>query len=297
MPAEDVTDQLPQEPPQPVEPQPAPAEPAGEVPTVDTLTLRIRDQDHQLRSEALQAVAEDLGLDNPAAVLNLLRGGAEAAEVYREAREMYRRANRTPQPQTPPVEERWQQHVKREQPQQYQRGPETTGDDPLELIRAMNSKLQEVAQRQEQVAEYMERQTQQALFERQQREQEFYREANSEYKKFADELRKVHTPEHRIPDMNYLLEEAEQMGMFGGRLPVGELYRRTYRMLYGEDIAQDAAANALQQARSPKARVTVSTGKQVTPPQPPAPNSIAGMEAQLGTTKWGDVAQFIPERR
>jgi len=285
----DITDGIPQESQEPAAPVEAPQEPQEE----EVLPLRIKDQEYQLPMSAISAIAERMGFENPAAVLNQLRNGAEAAEIYREAREALRKANaqqRQPQPDAyyqQQEAQRVQQQYRQPQPPQYRQ--EEPADDPLALIRAMNARLQDMDQRTAQMAEYVEWQRNQAIRDFQNRQQSLEREVKTEYGKLAEELRKKNTPDWKIPDMESLLTEAESMGMFGGALPPGEIVRRTYKMLYGDDIAQEAAAAALQAARSPKARVTVSTGKQTPPPAAPAPNSIEAMQAALGGLRFSEV--------
>jgi hypothetical protein len=294
----DITDGLPVEQP----PQEAPVETPEAPPELDTIPYRGRDGDFQIPVDAASAVAAALGFDNPAALINKLRMGDEADAIYRESREALRRAHQQRQ-QAPPQPDAYYQDQEARRAQQYRQprpqyqSPEEAAEDPLSLIRAMNSRLLDMDQRTAQVTEYIEWQKQQNIRDYQARQQSLEREVRTEYGKLTDELRKKNTPDWKIPDMESLLSEAEQMGMFGGSLPPGEIVRRTYRMVYGDDIAQEAAASALQAARSPKARITVSTGKQVTPPQAPAANTIAGMEAQLGNMKWGEFVQQIPERR
>jgi hypothetical protein len=147
------------------------------------------------------------------------------------------------------------------------------------------------------MAEFVDYQRQQALVAYQQKRDDLVNGVNHEYGKLVDGLKKKNTPEWKIPDRDQLLWEAEQMGMYNSTLPPSEIISRTYRMLYGEEIAQEAAANALQAARSPKARVTVSTGKQVQPSAPPAANTIAGMEAALGGLHFRDIADNLPQSR
>lgn len=292
----DITDGLPVEQP----PQEAPVETPEAPPELDTIPYRGRDGDFQIPVDAASAVAAALGFDNPAALINKLRMGDEADAIYRESREALRRAHQqrqqAPQPDAfyQDQEARRAQQYRQPQRPQYQ-SQEEAADDPLALIRAMNSRLLDMDQRTAQVTEYIEWQKQQNIRDYQARQQSLEREVRTEYGKLTDELRKKNTPDWKIPDMESLLSEAEQMGMFGGSLPPGEIVRRTYRMVYGDDIAQEAAASALQAARSPKARITVSTGKQSAPPAPPAANSISGMEAALGNLRFNEVD--IPNSR
>lgn len=287
----DITDGLPQESQQPLE---APVEAPQEEIQPETIPYRGRDGEYQLPADAATQVAAALGFDNPAALVNKLRMADEADAIYRESREALKRAHRAtqqPQPDAYYQEQearRAQQYRPPQQRPQYQ-SPEEAADDPLAMIRAMNAGLAEMRQQQAGILEYVDWQRQQALAEYNQKRQNLERDVNTEYGKLVDELRKKNTPDWKIPDRDSLLWEAEQMGMFGGSLPPGEMVRRTYKMIYGDDIAQEAAATALQAARSPKARITVSTGKAATPPQAPPANSIAGMEAALGNLSFRDV--------
>lgn len=274
----ELTDGIPQESQEPPAPVEAPAEEAA----IETLPYRVKDQERQLRADALQALAEDLGYDNPAAVINQLRNGQEAAEIYREAREMFKRSRAQ---QAQPQPDAYYQEQEARRAQQYQaprqqpqyRQPEAEADDPLALIRAMNARLAEVDQRTAEVSQFVQWQRQQAERDFYEREQALRQEANTEYAKFASELKKAGVPEHKIPDREYLLEEAESMGMFGGRLPVGDIYRRTYKMIYGDDIAQDAVRVQMAKLRDPRARVAVPTGPASTPAPRQQANPIDAM--------------------
>lgn len=287
----DITDGIPQESQEPQQTVEAPVEEQAP----ETIPYRGRDAEYQIPAAEAAAVAAAIGFDNPAALINKLRMADEADAIYRESREALKRAHR--QSQAPPLQDAYYQEQEARRTQQYRppnvqnqyRPHDGAQDDPLELIRAMRDEMQQVRAQTASMAEYVEYQRQQAIRDFQQRQQSLEREVRTEYGKLTDELRKKNTPDWKIPDMESLLTEAEQMGMFGGSLPPGEIVRRTYRMVYGEDIAQEAAAAALQAARSPKARVTVSTGKQVQPAAPPSPNSIEGMEAALGNLRFGQV--------
>lgn len=288
----DITDGIPQESQVPVEPT---VEATVEEQGPETIPYRGRDGEYNIPADAAAIVAAAIGYDNPAALINKLRMADETDAIYRESREALRRAHRQSQPQPQQdayfqdQETRRAQQYRQPQEPQYRQPDPARQDDPLEMIRSMREEMRQVREQGAAMAEYVEYQRQESIRNFQQRQQTLEREVRTEYGKLADELRKKNTPDWKIPDMESLLTEAEQMGMFGGSLPPGEIVRRTYRMVYGEDIAQEAAAAALQAARNPKARVTVSTGKQVQPAAPPAANSIEGMEAALGNLRFSGV--------
>lgn len=283
----DITDGLPveQTPPTPEAPAPEPEQPESQ----EFVPYRYKDTEAQIPADAAAAVAAALGYDNPAALVNKLRMADEADEIYRDARRMYR-ASRAPQapPQQPDAYYQ-EQEARRTQPRQpqYQAPPQ---DDPLEMLRAVHAKMQEVDQRTQAFSSYVEQQQQRDAWDRQQREQQFIQEAHTEYQKFVGDLKKNGVPAHKIPEQEYLLEEAEAMGMFGGRLPVGDIYRRTYKMVYGDDIAQEAVRHQMARLRDPKARVAVPSAPASQPtPQAPNPNTIAGMEQALGGLRFSEI--------
>lgn len=265
-------------PPVEVEPVEAPAEP-------EALPLLLGDRELKLRADAVKALAEDMGFDNPAAVLNQLRAGAEAAEIYKEARNLYRRA-RTPQYEAPQPGPPPQRDAYGPVPQRPAYQP-VAEDDPIALVRDMHAQMQQLRDQQAQLLQFTQEQVQQTQIARQREEQKLVREAQQSYQGFAKELRDRGVPEHRIPDMDYLLEEAEGMGMFQSDLPIGEIYRRTHRMLYADQLAEQKAQSAIQQMRNPKATVTVPGPRPVAPPAP-QPNDI------LSTMSARDAINLLP---
>lgn len=296
----DITDGLPVEQP-PTQEAPV-AEPVEAAPEPETIPYRGKSGEAQIPADAAAAVAAALGFENPAALVNRLRMAEEADDIYKDARRMYRASQQRaaqPDPYYQAQEaQRQQQQQQYRQPQrpQYQ-AQEEAADDPLALIRAMRAELSEVRQASQSMAEFVDYQRQQAVAEYHRKREELVNGVNHEYVKLVDGLKKKNTPEWKIPERDQLLWEAEQMGMYNSTLSPGEIINRTYRIVYGDDIAQEAAANALQAARSPKARVTVSTGKQVQQPPAPSANTIAGMEAALGGLHFRDIADNLPQAR
>jgi len=295
---EDITDGIPAESPEPV-PAPPVEAPVEEV-QPETIPYRGRDGDFQLPAAEAAAVAAAMGFDNPAALVNKLRMADEADAIYRESREALRKAHQARQQPAPDAyyqqQEAQRQYRQPQRPQYQPQAPEQ--DDPLALIRAMSERLAEVDQRTAAVSEYVEWQRQEAIRSFQERQRGLEREVRTEYGKLADDLRKKGTPDWKIPDMESLLSEAESMGMFGGTLPPGDIVRRTYRMLYGDEIAQEAVKAQMNRLADKKVRVAVPASPSASPPplRPPDPNSIAGMEAAIQGLHFRDV-DLPPERR
>lgn len=289
---EDVN--LPAEPEVPQQEAP-PAEPeTPPEPQVETIPFKVRGEERQLRADAVRLLAEDLGYDDPQAVVNQLQMAKDAAEVYRQARDLYKRS-RAPQQQSD--EPQYQPQPQYQPPEPQYRPPQQAEDDPVALVRAIHAEMRQVAEQQRQMYEAMQYQQQQTAFALQQQAVKLMREEEKAYHGFVAELRKDGVPDYRIPEREMILEEAESMGLFNSGLTPEELYRRTYRMLYADDIAERAAAQALQKARSPKATVVVPGARAAAPPPPPAANTIAGMEAQLGGMKMSDIIDSIPHAR
>jgi len=284
--------QLPEEPVAPPAEPAAPVEIAPEVPAEpEALPLRLGDREIQLDASAVSRLAEQMGFDNPAAVLNQLRAGAEAAEIYKEARNLYRKARtpaapayeppQPPQPGPPPRVDAYGQ------PRQYAPPPV---DDPIELVRDMHQQMAELRRQQDQMFQFTQKQAEQAMWSRQQEEHKLVREAQTSYNQFAKELQEKGVPDHRIPDMDYLLEEAESMGMFQSDLPIGEIYRRTHRMLYADQLAEQRAQAAVQEMRKPTARVVVPGPRPATPAAPQPNDALSGMSMR-------DSLDFLPPHR
>ena len=294
----DITDGLPVEQPPVETPVEAPLEDAPP----ETIPYRGKSGEYQLPADALTQLATAMGFDNPAAVVNKLRMADEADAIYRESRQALKMAHQARQQQPAPDPYYQAQEAQRQQQQQQYRQPqyrpqEEAQDDPLALIRAMNAQMAEMRQAQQSVNDYIEYQRQQALQELYRKREELVNGVNHEYGRLVDDLKKKNAPEWKIPERDRLLWEAEQMGMYNSTLPPSEIISRTYKLLYGDDIAEAAVASALQAARSPRARVTVSTGKQVQQAPAPAGNTIAGMEAALGGLHFRDIADNLPHAR
>lgn len=277
--------QLPE--PAPVEPTPEPVPPV-EVPVEpppepEALPLRIGDREIPLDAAAVARIAEQMGFDNPAAVLNQLRAGAEAADLYKEARNYYRKARSAPQYEPQPAPQ--QRDAYGPVPQRQYQPP--ADDDPIALVRDMHNQMAQLREQQAQLLQFTQQQVEQTLVARQREEQKLVREAQHSYTDFAKELRDRGVPEHRIPEMDYLLEEAEGMGMFQSDLPIAEIYRRTHRMLYADQLAEQQAQRAVQGMRNPKATVTVPGPRPAAPPAP-QPNDI------LSTMSTRDAISLLP---
>lgn len=275
----------------PVAPQPE----TTPEPVVETIPFKVRGEERQLRSDAVRALAEDLGYDDPQAVVNQLQMAKDAADVYRQARELYKRSRtpEAPEPQYQPQQPQYQPP----QSQQPRYAPQPAEEDPVALVRDIHGQVQQLAEMQRQMYEATQAQLQAQAYQRQREEAKLIREAQSTYQQFASELKQRGTPDHRVPDMEYLLEEAESMGMFNTDLPINEIYRRTYRMLYADDLAQQAASEATQKLRNPKATVVVPGARSAAPAPAPPGNTIAGMEAQLGGLTMADIIDSLPKAR
>lgn len=229
----------------------------------ETVPYRVGDQEVPLPLSALQQIAERIGYDNAAAVVNQLRNGAEAQEIIKQARTIYQnarqRSQQYAQPQQPPVDQRWQQHLAAQQQRQQPQDP----DDPLQMLSEMRAEIRQL--REQQMAR------EQMAYQRE--TQKLEREANTEYAKFKSELLSRKIPEWKIPDRDYLLAEAEMLGMFHGDTSIGEMYRNVYKMMNADALIESAASNAVQshveRLRDPRAKVTVPVARPA-PAQPQA---------------------------
>lgn len=258
----EITDPLaqPVEPQEPViDPTPPVAEPVVEE---EFVPYRRGEQEIPLPLSAARQIAEALGYDNPAAIINQLRNGEEAQEIMRQARTIYQQAKQRAQyaqPQQPQVEQRWQQHV--QQNQQRQTPPADI--DPIEILTSMQQEIREMRSQQAQAQQH----------EYNRNLQKLEREANHEYGRFVSELKSKGVPEWKIPDRDYLLSEAEMLGMYHGDTAIGDMYRNVWKLNNSDFIAQSAATNAVQshveKLRDPKARVSVPVSRPA--PQPSAP--------------------------
>jgi hypothetical protein len=263
----EITDPLaqPVEPQVPVEPIPPVAEPEQPV-EEEFVPYRRGDQEIPLPLEAARQIAEALGYDNPAAIINQLRNGEEAQEIMRQARTIYQQARQRAQSAPPQqVEQRWQQHVQHQQRQQPQQQPQDELD-PIGLLSEMRQEIRQMRAEQQQREQY---ETQRNLV-------NLDREATREYQKFSSELKKQGVPEWKIPDRDYLLGEAEMLGLFHGDVGVGEMYRSVWKLANADAMIHNAAQSAVQshveKLRDPKARVSVPVSRPA-PAAAPAPAS------------------------
>lgn len=270
--------------PQLENPAPPVAEPEVEAPPEFLPYRRPDGSELQLPGAESEAVARALGYDNAASLVNQLRNGEDAQQLYREAREYYRRANR-PQRSDAEYQGMEQNRQRQHQPQRPQYQPPPQEDDPLQILRdireenqALRSEWQEwraEVQRKE-VAEY------------QKNAANLMRVVDTEYKSFVSELKAKGFTEERIPDKELLLEQAEDMGMFNSNLPIPEIYRRVHRMNNSEAYAQNAVAKQMQKMRDPKARMAV--------PAAQAPAQAAPKQgSDIDNIPWSEVLKNLPE--
>lgn len=288
--------QLPEEPVAPQVEAEAPVEAPPEVqPEPESLPLRIGDREIQLDAGAVARLAEQMGFDNPAAVLNQLRAGHDATDIYKEARNLYRRARQPqqfePAPQEPPQRPGYSQQrdAYGSVPQRQYQPP--AQDDPIAVLNDMHQQMAEMRQQQQQLLQYTQAQIEQQSYAARREQAKLENEAKSAYNAFSKELQSKGLPEHKIPDMEYLLEEAESMGMFQSDLSVGEMYKRVHRMLYADQLAEAQAQRAVSDMRKPTARVTVPGPRPATPAAPPNPSdALSGMTAR-------DALDFLPPHR
>lgn len=264
--------------PDPVEGgEPAPVEGLPVAPQEEYVPYRHGDFEAELPLSAVQTIAEKLGYENAAAVINQLRNGAEAQEISQQARKIYQQARQLRQSQQyaqpPQVEQRWENHLAGQRPQQQPqyRQPPADDIDPIALLSEMRQEMRGMSQ-------YIQQQEARTAAEMQRNVFKLEREANREYEKFSGELKKQGIPEWRVPTMEYLLGEAEMMGLYHGEMPVGEMYRSIYKMMNSDYIAEAAAKTAVQthvdRLRDPKARISVPVARPAPPQTAPAIDSM-----------------------
>lgn len=272
----------------PVEPQPVAVDPAPPVAEPEAaqeeyVPYRVGEQEVPLPLSAVQAIADSLtaaglnGYDNPASILNQLRNGGEAQELIKQARSIYQQARQRPQYEPPPVDERWNQHL--QQQGQYRQPPPqrqpVDDEDPVGLLRQI---------REDQAAfrQYIQYQEAEKAQNAQRQLQQLDRQANVEYEKFKSELVAKKVPDWKIPDRDYLLREAEMVGMFHGETQIGDMYRNVWKMLNADYLAENAASNAVQshveRMRDPRSRVTVPVSRPAPPPAQKPGSEIDGLK-------------------
>jgi hypothetical protein len=255
-------------------PEQAPVEPTPEAPPVEEppqeaaefVPYRRSDgTELQLPFAESETLAKALGYENAAALVNQLRNGEEAQGIYREAREYYRRANRTPRAEPEYQEPQRQQPRYQPPPQQYR---QPADEDPLALLRETREQTALLAQ---QFQAWQESQQQQAAAQWQERASNLVEEADREYQKFASELKAKGIPDWKIPERDRLLDEADEMGMFQSKLSVAEIYKRIHKMNYADDYANAKVQQTMERQREAKAKVPVAGAR----PAPQAPPSQA----------------------
>lgn len=248
-----------------------------EEPEQETVRFKYRDEEIDLPADAVRVLAERFGYEKPEAIINQLQVARDAQTLYRQARDYYERARGQSQaPPQPPVEERWSQHVQREQAHPRQ----DAEPDPISLLQNLDRRTQAFEQ-------FIQEQRMQSAWQRQQQEEELVNSAMTEYEKFQKELKERGIPEYKIPDMNYLINEADRFGMLRSRVPIGDVYRNLHKMMFSEDYATAAVQKQMAKMREPTARRAVPSGPGATPPPRQSANPIDDM-------KIGDI---LPEGR
>lgn len=277
--------QLPEEPvaPEPVAEAPAPEITAEPEPQIEVLPYRsLKGDERQLRADALRMLAEDLGYDNPAAILNQLRNGEETQEVWREQR----RSARQYQPEQPQYQPQQYQEPRRDaygQPaQRYAQPQQPDPDDPIETLRQIAARTAALDERQARIDAFIQQQIEEKQAQRQNAAMKLWEETDNAYAELVQRLRAEGVSASEIPARDFLLQEADRMGWFRPDGPTPNvMLDRTYRMLFSEDIARREANRAVQKMRSPKAQVVVPGPKPVAPPAPQNANDVLqGMNAR-----------------
>lgn len=273
-------------PEQPVEPQPVdetPVEPTPEPePQIEVLPYRsLKGDERQLRADALKMLAEDLGYDNPAAILNQLRNGEETQEIWREQRRTARHYQ-PEQPQYQPQPEIRRDAYGQPQQQRYAQQPQQDPDDPIETLRQIAARTAALDERQARIDAFIQQQIEEKQAQRQQAALKLWEDTDNAYGELVQRLRAEGVPPSEIPARDYLLQEADRMGWFRPDGPSPNvMLDRTYRMLFSEDIAHREAQKAVQKMRNPKAQVVVPGPKPVAPPAPQNANDVLqGMNAR-----------------
>jgi len=262
------------------EQQPQPEPEQIETP-VETVTFKVRGEERQIPVDRLDALSETMGVSRDATLM-WLQTGKDAGDVYRDLRQREREQER-------------QQRSGYQQPQsQPQYGQQQNGlpDDPVELLRLMaqrQQQLEEMVQRSYQTFEEQQRayqqEKQQELL---QREQEAI---SSAFKRLVETKKAAGLP---VPDFDTIEREVIDSGMARKGGPAWEqAFERAYRNLYFEDYGRAAERRAIEKLRDPNAKITIAGGGSTAPKPQPA-NTAADKLAGL---TWTEGIQFLPEAR
>lgn len=289
---EDVTHLLPGEGNEEVPQETAPVETP-----VETVTFKVRGEERQIPVDRLDSLGESLGVSRDAALM-WLQTGKDAGSHYNELRQRerelaqreYELEHRASQPPPQPQYPQYGQPTH----QQFQQQPQQNGlpEDPLDLLRFMAARQQQLEERINngfRATEEQQKVFAQAYKEEQNRVQG--EQIQSAFKHLVESKKSAGLP---VPDYEVIEREMLESGLAHNRnLSWDQAFDRAYKNVYFDDYGRMAERRAMEKLRDPKAQVTVPGPNSSAPPAPPK----ATAESMLGGMSWGDGLQFIPESK